>query len=531
MRRRSGSITSTVASPMVSLMAATLLRPPLTPAEERRGDLSVLRADDRGEIPWSCAERRSNAATAPTTITHGDSTSVTPSSPSSQRATDSSSVVAEWIGGDGRLPGRGRRRSVRRRSTPVATTPIRITIVPPTLASERQSMSGSSARRWPVTTVKAADTPRWVTGMPPAVGADDRRGDAGDDLERRRRPRRSASASSPPRPNTNGSPPLRRTTRLPCRPSSTSRAEISSCGTALPGRLPTSISSTPSGTRASTPSPTSASWTIDLGLGDQPRRPDGQQVGVTRPGPDEPDRHGRSTRPGHSVSASAAAARPRRRRSVPAAAPAAPPGRATRTSRRTRPPIPKCWTRRAQRSIRTFSADVLARSAVKRSRRGRRSAGTSVERHVGAQQFGEAVAGSRAADVDVVVLLRPPDDAEFGAVRAGRSRSGSRSCSDGAAARRCRCRRAASRARRRRRAAPARPRRAPCCTSAAPSRRWTRLRIGRLVAGERDAVGVQDRSRPRRGRWTPTSSRSWRAVTRSSGTWPSATSCARARRA
>ena len=39
----------------------------------------------------------------------------------------------------------------------------------------------------------------------------------------------SASASSPPRPNTNGSPPLRRTTRLPLRPSLTSVALISSC--------------------------------------------------------------------------------------------------------------------------------------------------------------------------------------------------------------------------------------------------------------------------------------------------------------
>ena len=45
----------------------------------------------------------------------------------------------------------------------------------------------------------------------------DRR-DAGDDLERRPRPRTSASASSPPRPNTNGSPPLSRTTSSPVAP-------------------------------------------------------------------------------------------------------------------------------------------------------------------------------------------------------------------------------------------------------------------------------------------------------------------------
>ena len=44
------------------------------------------------------------------------------------------------------------------------------------------------------------------------------RGHAGDHLERQRRPSRSASASSPPRPNTNGSPPFSRTTRRPCAP-------------------------------------------------------------------------------------------------------------------------------------------------------------------------------------------------------------------------------------------------------------------------------------------------------------------------
>jgi len=51
---------------------------------------------------------------------------------------------------------------------------------------------------------------------------------------------RSASASSPPRPNTNGSPPLRRTTRLPARACSSSRRCVSSCGNCGPSpSLPT----------------------------------------------------------------------------------------------------------------------------------------------------------------------------------------------------------------------------------------------------------------------------------------------------
>ncbi len=46
--------------------------------------------------------------------------------------------------------------------------------------------------------------------------------------------------SSPPRPNTNGSPPLRRTTRLPCCAYATNNSLVFSCITLwLPARLPT----------------------------------------------------------------------------------------------------------------------------------------------------------------------------------------------------------------------------------------------------------------------------------------------------
>ena len=50
----------------------------------------------------------------------------------------------------------------------------------------------------------------------------------------------SASASSPPRPNTNGSPPFRRTTLRPAPARSTIELSISDCGiSGAPGRLPT----------------------------------------------------------------------------------------------------------------------------------------------------------------------------------------------------------------------------------------------------------------------------------------------------
>ena len=49
----------------------------------------------------------------------------------------------------------------------------------------------------------------------------------------------SASASSPPRPNTKGSPPFSRQTRFPARASATSFSEMSRCfGDGFPPRLP-----------------------------------------------------------------------------------------------------------------------------------------------------------------------------------------------------------------------------------------------------------------------------------------------------
>ena len=78
--------------------------------------------------------------------------------------------------------------------------------------SRTVSLPGSS---WPVTTANCAATPRCVTGMPAYAGAaiadvmpgTTSNGDAGGGA--------APAASSPPRPNTNGSPPFSRTTSRP----------------------------------------------------------------------------------------------------------------------------------------------------------------------------------------------------------------------------------------------------------------------------------------------------------------------------
>ena len=70
-------------------------------------------------------------------------------------------------------------------------------------------------------------------------GSGDPGGDARHHLERHPASP-STSASSPPRPNTNGSPPFRRTTRRPARACSSRSAWVSACGTCGPSpSLPT----------------------------------------------------------------------------------------------------------------------------------------------------------------------------------------------------------------------------------------------------------------------------------------------------
>ena len=124
----------------------------------------------------------------------------------------------------------------RRPSAPPACPPA------PSLPSRRPTRPETGPRcRSPPRTFAA--TLRCVTGMPAyaaAAMADVTPGTTSNGTDAAA----SASASSPPRPNTNGSPPLSRTTRFPAAPCSTSAALISSCDIRCPPRrLPALISS------------------------------------------------------------------------------------------------------------------------------------------------------------------------------------------------------------------------------------------------------------------------------------------------
>ena len=91
---------------------------------------------------------------------------------------------------------------------------MRITSVPPARASDSQSTPPGrvSSPTWPVTTVTEVDRPRWVTGIPAAAGTAIAEVTPGTTSQGTPAWLDSASASSPPRPNRNGSPPFSRTT-------------------------------------------------------------------------------------------------------------------------------------------------------------------------------------------------------------------------------------------------------------------------------------------------------------------------------
>ena len=96
---------------------------------------------------------------------------------------------------------------------------MRKTSVSTPVASFAQSMLLSSfvGSSWPVITANDDASARCVTGMPAYAGAaiaDVTPGSTSNGTPAAT----SASASSPPRPKTNGSPPFSRTTRLPSRP-------------------------------------------------------------------------------------------------------------------------------------------------------------------------------------------------------------------------------------------------------------------------------------------------------------------------
>ena len=114
-----------------------------------------------------------------------------------------------------------------------------------TPTSGRRSVAADSPAWCAVTTTNDRATPRAVTGIPAAAGpaiALETPGTTSHGTPAARH----ASSSSLPRPNTNGSPPLSRTTVRPALACCTSSSLISSCvSAAWPRPLPTSISSAP----------------------------------------------------------------------------------------------------------------------------------------------------------------------------------------------------------------------------------------------------------------------------------------------
>ena len=109
---------------------------------------------------------------------------------------------------------RGRPRSTPSRSHSTRPAPMSTTSVPPLPRAppsrcRSEPFAGSS---WPVTMVTLRRQPAMRHRDSRVRGRSDRTRDAGHDLERDSGRRGMPRASSPPRPNTNGSPPLRRTT-------------------------------------------------------------------------------------------------------------------------------------------------------------------------------------------------------------------------------------------------------------------------------------------------------------------------------
>ena len=144
--------------------------------------------------------------------------------------------------------------------------------------SARAGTSESSS--WPVTTLKPLASPRCVTGMPAAAGTE--MAEVTPETTSTSTPCcRQNSASSPPRPRTYGSPPLSRTTRWPCRASSTRIRLISACGTGWwPGVLPTSIDADVGGQFVQEFAGAEAVRDDDVGLAQEPAAADGDEAGV-----------------------------------------------------------------------------------------------------------------------------------------------------------------------------------------------------------------------------------------------------------
>ncbi len=182
-----------------------------------------------------------SAATSPTTVIAGARASCSPSAASvraQRRADRRASRARRWRPA---RRGRARARRAARRCAAAGARPCRRRACRGTRRAP-PSRSVSACRIFvPGDERDGARQPALRHRDARVGGRRDAGGDAGHDLERHPAAR-SACASSPPRPKTNGSPPFSRTTVRPDRACSTSRRVVSSCGTCSPPpTLPTSM--------------------------------------------------------------------------------------------------------------------------------------------------------------------------------------------------------------------------------------------------------------------------------------------------
>ena len=164
-------------------------------------------------------------------------------------------------------------------------TPMTITSVPPTRCQRRPVDSSPPWARWPVTTVKCGGDARWVTGTPAALAPRARDDTPGTTCTAYRR-RPATKASSPPRPNTNGSPPFNRTTRLALLTKLNEQ-----CGDQLlrhPATVDVCQRRSVRRRAGRAPAPARRPARVvddDVGVGQEPSGSEGQQLGVTWPAP------------------------------------------------------------------------------------------------------------------------------------------------------------------------------------------------------------------------------------------------------
>ena len=237
--------------------------------------------------------------------------------------------------------------------------------------------------------MKSAATPRWVSGIPAIAGAASAELMPGTTVTGTPAATQ-ASHSSPPRPNTNGSPPLSRTTRLPARARSTMNVVDLVLAEVVPVRRLAAVDHLDAGRQFV--EQRARREPVDhhhVGRGDQPPPAHRDQVGIARAAADQRHRpRGRRTDRPHRQLAQRRAPSEIASRSATARRGSSPPLTATvRSSRRTTagvravPPVASSARTQKIRRRRGLGRDRgvdrgigRARERRARRRRGRRSA-------------------------------------------------------------------------------------------------------------------------------------------------------------